>query len=161
MPEGAGPSIREAPDVSASAKACFALMLLGHDPNALHAEGTTDLRPGRTGATNSFTRLYLAIFGQVPWERCPAVPPELILLPAWCPLNLYECPLGLAASSFLCPSFGLVGLPARCLKQPAFRIVGRSPSPKSRQGSGGASSQAPTPSKVSGVASILPWRKRH
>jgi squalene-hopene/tetraprenyl-beta-curcumene cyclase len=80
------------PDVSASAKAYFALMLLGHDPNASYVlkarQVVCDL--GGLAATNSFTRLYLAIFGQVPWERCPAVPPELILLPAWCPLNLYE-----------------------------------------------------------------------
>ena len=34
--------------------------------------------------------IYLAIFGQYPWERCPAVPPEIVLLPAWAPINLYE-----------------------------------------------------------------------
>ena len=80
------------PDVSASVKAYFALMLLGRDPKApymLKAKKVIcDL--GGLAATNSFTRLYLAIFGQVPWEFCPAVPPELILLPTWFPLNLYE-----------------------------------------------------------------------
>ena len=45
---------------------------------------------GGLDATNSFTRIYLAIFGQYPWERCPAVPPEIILLPRSAPINLYE-----------------------------------------------------------------------
>jgi squalene-hopene/tetraprenyl-beta-curcumene cyclase len=47
-------------------------------------------RLGGLDATNSFTRIYLAIFGQYPWERCPAVPPEIILLPLSAPINLYE-----------------------------------------------------------------------
>src|SRR5262245_15485273 len=67
-------------------------MLLGRDPKASYMlkakKVICDL--GGLAATNSFTRLYLAIFGQVPWEFCPAVPPELILLPTWFPLNLYE-----------------------------------------------------------------------
>jgi len=80
------------PDISASAKAYFILKLLGQDINssfmAKARQAILDL--GGLEATNSFTRIYLAIFGQVPWERCPAIPPELILLPAWFPVNLYE-----------------------------------------------------------------------
>ena len=80
------------PDVSASAKAYFVLKLLGHDVNATYMAKARRviLDLGGLGAINSFTRIYLAIFGQVPWERCAAVPPELILLPRWFPLNLYE-----------------------------------------------------------------------
>ncbi len=52
-----------------------------------HARSSRDL--GGVAATNSFTRIYLAMFGQVPWEDCPAVPPEVILFPSWCPINLY------------------------------------------------------------------------
>src|SRR5262249_29467420 len=68
------------PDVSASAKAYFVLKLLGDDPNAPHMKKAREviLRLGGLDATNSFTRIYLAIFGQYPWERCPAVPPEII-----------------------------------------------------------------------------------
>ena len=81
-----------APEVSASVKAYFVLKLLGHDMNApvMRKARRVILELGGLSATNSFTRLYLAIFGQVPWERCPAVPPELILLPNWFPVSLYE-----------------------------------------------------------------------
>ncbi len=80
------------PDVSASAKAYFVLKLLGHDPNSSYmAKARRAIWAlGGLGATNSFTRIYLAIFGQVPWEHCASVPPELILLPRWLPVNLYE-----------------------------------------------------------------------
>src|SRR3990172_1453069 len=79
-------------DVSTSTKAYFVLKLLGHDPNAAYmAKARRVIRElGGVAATNSFTRIYLAIFGQVPWEQCPAVPPEVILFPTWCPINLYE-----------------------------------------------------------------------
>ena len=80
------------PDVSASAKAYFVLKLLGHDLNRSYMSKARRaiLNLGGLGATNSFTRTYFAIFGQVPWECCAAVPPELILLPKWFPINLYE-----------------------------------------------------------------------
>lgn len=79
-------------DVSTSTKAYFVLKLLGHDPDAHYmARARQVIRElGGVAATNSFTRIYLAIFGQVPWELCPAVPPEVILFPHWFPINLYE-----------------------------------------------------------------------
>ncbi len=79
-------------EVSASAKAYFVLKLAGDDPDAPHMKRAREviLNLGGLDATNSFTRIYLAIFGQYPWERCPAVPPEIILLPRWAPINLYE-----------------------------------------------------------------------
>src|SRR5437773_2286515 len=45
---------------------------------------------GGLDACNSFTKIYLAIFGQYPWSRCPSVPPELILFPRRFYLNIYE-----------------------------------------------------------------------
>ena len=79
-------------DVSASVKAYFVLKLCGEDPAAPHMERARRviLELGGLDACNSFTRLYLAIFGQYPWARCPAVPPELMLFPSWLPINLYE-----------------------------------------------------------------------
>ena len=44
---------------------------------------------GGADAVNSFTRFYLALLGQISYEQCPAVPPELVLLPKWFPVNLY------------------------------------------------------------------------
>ncbi len=79
-------------DVSSSVKAYFTLKLVGDDPDAEHMRRAREeiLRLGGGDATNSFTRLYLAIFGQYEWEKAPAVPPELILLPSWAPFNIYE-----------------------------------------------------------------------
>ncbi|MFH1873721.1 MAG: prenyltransferase/squalene oxidase repeat-containing protein [Pseudomonadota bacterium] len=37
-----------------------------------------------------FTRIHLAMFGLIPWKACPEMPPELILLPNWFPINIYE-----------------------------------------------------------------------
>jgi squalene-hopene/tetraprenyl-beta-curcumene cyclase len=79
-------------DVSASTKAYFVLKLLGDDPEAPHMRLARKkiLELGGLGACNSFTKIYLAIFGQYPWSRCPSVPPEIILFPRWFYLNIYE-----------------------------------------------------------------------
>lgn len=94
MLPGGGWAIYEGgpPEVSASAKAYFVLKLLGDSADAAHMKKTREVirELGGLDATNSFTRIYLAIFGQYPWERCPAVPPEIVLLPTWAPINLYE-----------------------------------------------------------------------
>ncbi|HSE36860.1 MAG TPA: prenyltransferase/squalene oxidase repeat-containing protein, partial [Blastocatellia bacterium] len=94
MLPGGGWAIYEGgpPEVSASAKAYFVLKMLGDSPDAAHMKQAREVicDLGGLDAANSFTRIYLAIFGQYPWERCPAVPPEIILLPTWAPINLYE-----------------------------------------------------------------------
>ncbi len=79
-------------EVSASVKAYFVLKLLGDDPNAEHMERARRVIRGLGGleACNSFTRIYLSIFGQYEWERCPAVPPEIVLLPDWFVFNVYR-----------------------------------------------------------------------
>src|SRR5580693_7258903 len=45
---------------------------------------------GGIGASRVFTRIWLALFGQWPWERLPVMPPELMLLPPSVPLNVYD-----------------------------------------------------------------------
>ena len=41
-------------------------------------------------ATRVFTRIWLALFGLWSWDDLPVMPPELIYLPAWFPLNVYD-----------------------------------------------------------------------
>ncbi len=79
-------------DVSASVKAYFVLKELGDDPDseAMSRARAAILEAGGVESCNSFTKLYLSIFGQYEWNRAPAVPPELVLLPRWFPFNLYE-----------------------------------------------------------------------
>ncbi len=78
-------------DISASVKAYFALKLTGHDPAAdFMVRAREAIRShGGADAVNSFTRFYLALLGQISYEHCPAVPPELVLLPQWFPVNVY------------------------------------------------------------------------
>ncbi len=79
-------------DVSASIKAYFVLKIAGDSPDAPHMVRAREaiLEMGGIEAANSFTKIYLSIFGQYDWSRCPAVPPELILLPDWFPLSIYR-----------------------------------------------------------------------
>ena len=69
-------------DVSASVKAYFALKLCGmpvDHPTMVRARGLV-LDLGGADACNSFTRFYLALLGQISYDDCPSVPPELALL---------------------------------------------------------------------------------
>src|SRR5205814_28928 len=79
-------------EVSSSVKAYFVLKLMGDDPAAPHMERArrTIQALGGLDACNSFTRIYLAIFGQYPWSNCPAVPPEIVLLPDDAVFNVYR-----------------------------------------------------------------------
>src|SRR5262249_6076372 len=75
-----------------SVKAYFALKLLGEDADATHMTQCREaiLALGGIEAVNTFTRIYLALFGLYPWEKCPAVPPELVLLPNSFPIHIYK-----------------------------------------------------------------------
>lgn len=79
-------------EVSGSVKAYLALKITGHDPNADYMVRARDaiLRAGGIEQVNSFTRYYLAMLNLIPYDLCPAVPPEMILLPLWAPFNIYE-----------------------------------------------------------------------
>ena len=73
-------------------KAYFALKLAGDSPVASHmvVARETVHRLGGLEHTNSYVRFYLALVGAVGWELVPAIPPELMLLPNWFYINIYE-----------------------------------------------------------------------
>ena len=79
-------------DVSTSVKAYLVLKLVGDDPEAPHMTRAREVirRKGGLHACNSFTKIYLSIFGQYEWDKSPGVPPELLLLPLWFPINIYD-----------------------------------------------------------------------
>jgi squalene-hopene/tetraprenyl-beta-curcumene cyclase len=92
-PEGGWTTYPGGPvDISGSVKAYFALKLTGQDPRAEPMRRAREeiLAHGGADAVNSFTRYYLALLGQIPYEHCPVVPPEVVLLPRWFPINLYR-----------------------------------------------------------------------
>jgi squalene-hopene/tetraprenyl-beta-curcumene cyclase len=79
------------PDLSVSVKAYFALKLTGHDPQSDYMVRARELILSLGGAArcNSFTKFYLALLGQFPYENCPAVPPEMMFLRRWAYFNIY------------------------------------------------------------------------
>ncbi|MBM4077199.1 MAG: squalene--hopene cyclase, partial [Planctomycetes bacterium] len=79
-------------EISGSVKAYLALKITGHDPDADYMVRAREaiLKAGGVERVNSFTRYYLAMLGLIPYSACPAVPPEMILIPKWAPLNIYE-----------------------------------------------------------------------
>ncbi|MBZ5662774.1 MAG: squalene--hopene cyclase [Acidobacteriia bacterium] len=79
-------------ELNATIKAYVALRLAGDpaDSEALLRARTRIHELGGLEASNSYTRLYLALVGAVGWDMVPAVPPELMLLPNWFAINIYE-----------------------------------------------------------------------
>jgi squalene-hopene/tetraprenyl-beta-curcumene cyclase len=78
-------------ELSATVKAYYALKLNGlstDDPRMVKAR---ELILSRGGAmrSNSFTRFYLALLGQIPYSDTPCVPPELLFLPKKLPFSIY------------------------------------------------------------------------
>ena len=64
--------------------------MIGDDPGAAHMARAKAaiLAAGGAERSNVFTRIQLALFGEVPWRAVPAMPLEIMLLPRWFPFNL-------------------------------------------------------------------------
>jgi squalene-hopene/tetraprenyl-beta-curcumene cyclase len=79
-------------EISTTVEAYVALRLAGDDPTAPHLLVARDwIRThGGLEGTRVFTRIWLAMFGQWSWDELPTMPVELVLLPSWVPLNLYD-----------------------------------------------------------------------
>jgi squalene-hopene/tetraprenyl-beta-curcumene cyclase len=77
-------------DLSCTVKAYYALKLAGDPPDAPHMVRARNAILARGGAAraNVFTRITLALFGQVPWRAVPYIPVEIMLLPRWFPFHL-------------------------------------------------------------------------
>ena len=78
-------------DLSTTVEAWVALRLAGDRPDQPHmGRAAAFVRAGGgVPASRVFTRIWLALFGLHPWEELPALPPEMVLLPRWAPLNKY------------------------------------------------------------------------
>ncbi len=77
-------------NLSASVKAYFALKGAGDNPDALHMTRARRaiLAHGGAAHSNVFTRIQLALFGELPWKAVPEMPVEIMLLPRWFPFHL-------------------------------------------------------------------------
>jgi squalene-hopene/tetraprenyl-beta-curcumene cyclase len=91
--DGSWATFRDGPgDLSTTVEAWVALRLAGHDPDTapLAAAAGFVRAHGGVARTRVFTRIWLALFGLWSWDDLPSLPPELVLLPAWVPLNVYD-----------------------------------------------------------------------
>lgn len=91
--DGAWPTFFGGPgDLSATVEAYVALRLAGDDPQEprMAAASAFVRENGGIARCRVFTRIWLALFGWWRWEDLPELPPELIYLPKWVPLNIYS-----------------------------------------------------------------------
>ena len=79
-------------DLSASVKAYYALKLAGLDKNSremIKAKKCILLKGG-VEKVNVFTRITLALYGQITWSSIPFMPIEIMFFPNWFPFNIYK-----------------------------------------------------------------------
>jgi len=79
-------------ELNATCKAYFALKLAGDSVDSPPLTRAREIihKQGGLEMTNSYVRFYLALVGAVGWELVPSIPPELMLLPNWFFINIYE-----------------------------------------------------------------------
>ena len=79
-------------ELSTTIEAYCALRLAGDPADAAHMRAAAQWVRAAGGLEGArvFTHVWLALFGLWPWERVPALPPEIVLLPRWAPLNIYD-----------------------------------------------------------------------
>jgi squalene-hopene/tetraprenyl-beta-curcumene cyclase len=81
----------ESGDLSISVEGYLALKLLGVSPDdeAMCRAREFILSRGGLPLVGIITQFLLAMFGLIRWEEIAQVPAELILMPTWCPINMY------------------------------------------------------------------------
>jgi len=79
-------------ELSATVEAYMALKMAGFSPHdeRLARARQFILAAGGPLKSRVFTRIFLALFGQVSWDGIPLLPVEFILLPTWSGLSIYE-----------------------------------------------------------------------
>ncbi|MDX2974096.1 squalene--hopene cyclase, partial [Kribbella solani] len=79
-------------DLSTTVESWVALRMAGDDPGAAHLTSAAEFIRSAGGVEKArvFTHIWLALFGLWEWDDCPDLPPELIFLPSWAPLNVYN-----------------------------------------------------------------------
>ena len=79
-------------DLSTTIEAYVVLRLAGDAVEADHMRRASAFVREHGGMEQArvFTHIWLALFDAWPWDRIPVLPPELMLLPPWIPLNAYD-----------------------------------------------------------------------
>ena len=79
-------------DLSTTIESYVALKLAGDDPAQPHMRGAAEWVRANGGLEQArvFTHIWMALFGAWDWDKVPSLLPEMILLPPWFPLNVYD-----------------------------------------------------------------------
>src|SRR3984957_19727458 len=79
-------------ELSTTIEAYWGLRLAGDSPEQGHMRAAAEFIREHGGLEQArvFTHVWLALFGLWSWERVPALPPEVVLLPSSVPLNVYD-----------------------------------------------------------------------
>jgi len=79
-------------DLSTTIEAYLALKLAGIDPEdaRMRAARGFILKNGGVERARIFTKIWLAILGEWDWSGTPMMPPEIIFLPSWFPISIYD-----------------------------------------------------------------------
>jgi squalene-hopene/tetraprenyl-beta-curcumene cyclase len=79
-------------ELSTTVEAYAALRLAGDPADAAWLRAAAAYIRGAGGLEQArvFTRMWFAMLGLWSWDDLPALPPELIFLPRWFPLNVYD-----------------------------------------------------------------------
>jgi len=79
-------------DLSTTVEAYVALRLAGDGPGTPHMAAAARFirESGGVERARVFTHIWLSLFGLWSWDDVPAIPPEVLFLPARFPLNVYE-----------------------------------------------------------------------
>jgi squalene-hopene/tetraprenyl-beta-curcumene cyclase len=93
LPEGGWSIYAHGPvEISVSVLSYFALKVAGvsaDEPDMRRARDAI-LRLGGATKANTYTKFHLAWFDQYDWDHVPAIPPEMMFIPAIAPINIYE-----------------------------------------------------------------------
>lgn len=89
-------------DLSTTLEAYVALKVLGVDPTRPEMQHALAVirKLGGLAEARVFTKIWMALFGEFPWDGIPTMPPEIVHFPPWMPFNLYD---------FSCWARGTVG----------------------------------------------------
>src|SRR5437764_1274589 len=79
-------------ELSTTIEAYWALRLAGDPPETEHMAAAASFIRSQGGIQRArvFTHVWLALFGLWSWDGVPALPPEVVLLPPFVPLNVYD-----------------------------------------------------------------------
>ena len=79
-------------DINATVEAYVALRAAGTPPDcgALQKARRWIAAQGGLKGVRVFTRYWLALIGEWPWDKTPNIPPEIIFFPRWFPFSIYN-----------------------------------------------------------------------